>query len=111
MNPAAVQYVDPIVKKHLEVTYSIMVYQEQGMQLARDMAGFDHNEVDKLRKAISKKNDKLFAEVTNLFKTKAIARGVEEKAVDSVLNFLFCLAPCCQIYMNMLGWTSTLLCS
>ena len=87
-NPSAVHYVDPIVKKHLEVTYSIMVYQEQGMQLARDMAGFDHNEVDKLRKAISKKNDKLFAEVTDLFKQKSLARGVDEKAVDSVLNLM-----------------------
>ena len=88
MNPSAVHYVDPIVKKHLEVTYSIMVYQEQGMQLARDMAGFDHNEVDKLRKAISKKNDKLFAEVTDLFKQKSLARGVDEKAVDSVLSLM-----------------------
>jgi len=58
------------------------------MQLARDMAGFDHNEVDKLRKAISKKNDKLFAEVTTLFKKKAIDRGVEESSVDAVLNLM-----------------------
>ena len=87
-NPSAVKYDDPIIKKHLEVTYSIMVYQEQGMVLARDMAGFDHNEVDKLRKAISKKNDKLFAEVCDLFKKKSLARGVDEKAVDSVLNLM-----------------------
>jgi DNA polymerase-3 subunit alpha len=65
-----------------------MVYQEQGMQLARDMAGFDHNEVDKLRKAISKKNDKLFAEVTDLFKKKSLERGFDERVVDSVLNLM-----------------------
>jgi DNA polymerase III alpha subunit len=58
------------------------------MLLARDMAGFDHNEVDKLRKAISKKNDKLFAEVCDLFRKKSIARGIDEKAVDSVLNLM-----------------------
>jgi DNA polymerase III alpha subunit len=88
MNPSSVYYPDPIVKKHLEVTYSIMVYQEQGMQLARDMAGFDHNEVDKLRKAISKKNDKLFAEVTDLFKKKSLERGFDERVVDSVLSLM-----------------------
>jgi len=65
-----------------------MVYQEQGMVLARDMAGFDHNEVDKLRKAISKKNDKLFAEVCDLFRKKSLERGTSEKAVDSVLNLM-----------------------
>ena len=87
-NPDLVQYDDPITKKHLEVTYNIMVYQEQGMQLARDMAGFDHNEVDKLRKAISKKNDKLFAEVTELFRQKSLQRGVKESSVESVLSLM-----------------------
>jgi DNA polymerase-3 subunit alpha len=87
-NPSSVQYDDEIIKKHLGVTYSIMVYQEQGMVLARDMAGFDHNEVDKLRKAISKKNDKLFAEVCDLFRKKSLERNVSEKAVDSVLNLM-----------------------
>ena len=87
-NPSAVQYDDEIIKKHLGVTYSIMVYQEQGMVLARDMAGFDHNEVDKLRKAISKKNDKLFSEVCDLFRKKSLERNVSEKAVDSVLNLM-----------------------
>ncbi len=38
--------------------------------------------------------DKLFAEVTDLFKQKSLARGVDEKAVDSVLNLMSKFVGC-----------------
>jgi DNA polymerase-3 subunit alpha len=41
-----------------------------------------------LRKAISKKNDKLFAEVTELFRQKSLQRGVNESSVESVLSLM-----------------------
>jgi len=71
-NPQYVYYAHPIIKKHLEVTYGIMVYQEQAMFLARDMAGFTWAEVDKLRKAISKKSGKDFDDICALFQKTTI---------------------------------------
>ena len=87
-NPELVKYAHPIIEKHLAVTFGIMVYQEQAMFLARDMANFTWQEVDKLRKAISKKSGKDFDDACNLFKTKALANGIEEKVVDEVLALM-----------------------
>ena len=87
-NPELVRYAHPIIEKHLSVTYGIMVYQEQAMFLARDMAGFSWSEVDKLRKAISKKSGKDFDEICGLFKTKSLANGISEVVVDEVLALM-----------------------
>ena len=87
-NPESVHYDHPVIKQHLGVTYGIMVYQEQAMKMARDMAGFTWTEVDKLRKAISKKSGKDFDDACNLFKTKSITKGVNETIVDSVLQLM-----------------------
>ena len=86
--PEEVRYAHPLIKKNLSVTYGIMVYQEQAMFLARDMAGFDWNEVDKLRKAISKKSGKDFDEACNLFREKSIKRGIPAAAVNEVLGLM-----------------------
>ena len=87
-NPDSVRYAHPLIEKHLGVTYGIMVYQEQAMFLARDMAGFDWGEVDKLRKAISKKSGKDFDAACNLFKEKSLARGIPESSVNEVLSLM-----------------------
>lgn len=87
-NPGSVKYAHPIIEKHLSVTYGIMVYQEQAMFLARDMANFTWQEVDKLRKAISKKSGKDFDDACNLFKTKALGNNFEESVVDEVLTLM-----------------------
>ena len=86
--PNDIKFAHPIIEKHLSVTYGIMVYQEQAMEMARDMAGFNWLEVDKLRKAISKKSGKDFDDACNLFRTKAIQREIPEKAVDEVLSLM-----------------------
>ncbi len=54
-----VKYIHPKLKLILEKTYGIPVYQEQIMQIAKDMAGFTLAEADVLRKAIGKKIRKL----------------------------------------------------
>ena len=87
-NPESVKYAHPIIKKHLEVTYGIMVYQEQAMFLARDMAGFTWAEVDKLRKAISKKSGKDFDDVCALFKKKSSEAGISANVIDEVLALM-----------------------
>lgn len=51
-----IRYPHEDLKGILEVTYGIMVYQEQVMQVASKMAGYTLNEADILRRAISKKD-------------------------------------------------------
>jgi DNA polymerase-3 subunit alpha len=87
-HPETIVYAHPIIEKHLSVTYGIMVYQEQAMFLARDMASFTWQQVDKLRKAISKKSGKDFDEACNLFATKSAENGISKEVIDEVLALM-----------------------
>ena len=49
------EYIHPKLKKILEPTYGVIIYQEQVMQIAQALAGFSAGEADILRKAIGKK--------------------------------------------------------
>ncbi len=50
-----VEYPHPATEKFLANTYGIIVYQEQVMQVAQEIAGYDMADADKLRKAMGKK--------------------------------------------------------
>ena len=60
-DPATVRYVDERLRPITEPTYGIAVYQEQLMQIARDIAGFPGPKADTLRRAIGKKQRDLMA--------------------------------------------------
>jgi DNA polymerase-3 subunit alpha len=87
-NPNSVKYSHPIIKDVLGVTYGIPVYQEQAMELGRKMAGFNHNDVDKLRKAVSKKMPKEFAEICDKFWKGADKNKIPHAAIEEVLERL-----------------------
>ncbi len=76
-------YLHPKLKPILEKTYGVAVYQEQLMQIARDLAGFSMSEADILRKAVGKKIKKLLDEqheklVTGMVKND-ISKPIAEK--------------------------------
>ena len=54
-DPSSVQYLSPILEKSLDVTYGCMVYQEQVMQIVRDVAGYSLGRSDMVRRAMAKK--------------------------------------------------------
>jgi len=54
-HPEAIAYLHPLLKPILDVTYGCMVYQEQVMQIFRDLAGFSMGRSDLVRRAMSKK--------------------------------------------------------
>jgi DNA polymerase-3 subunit alpha len=60
-DPATVRYVDDRLRPITEPTHGIAVYQEQLMQIARDIAGFPGPKADTLRRAIGKKQRDLMA--------------------------------------------------
>ena len=53
------EYIHPSLKKILEPTYGIIIYQEQVMQIAQTLAGFSAGEADILRRAMGKKKKEL----------------------------------------------------
>ena len=55
-DPSLVRYDHPLLEPILNVTYGCMVYQEQVIQIVRDLAGFSMGQSDLIRRAMSKKN-------------------------------------------------------
>ncbi|MBF7095919.1 DNA polymerase III subunit alpha [Alkalibacter mobilis] len=54
-SPESITYVHEILRNILDVTYGCMVYQEQVMQIVRDVAGYSMGRSDLVRRAMSKK--------------------------------------------------------
>ncbi len=75
---------EPILKN----TYGIMIYQEQLMQMARDVAGFTMPEADTLRKAVGKKIKKLMAEQKEKFIKGATANTGSKKLGESLWELI-----------------------
>jgi DNA polymerase-3 subunit alpha len=70
-----VGYPHPATKPFLESTFGIITYQEQVMQLARDMAGYSASEADDLRKAMGKKIKSVMDAQKEKFVAGCIAQG------------------------------------
>jgi len=66
-NPASVRYPDPRLRPITEETHGCVIYQEQLMAIAREMAGFSGAEADDLRKAVGKKKRDLMATMKDKF--------------------------------------------
>lgn len=81
-----VTYAHPLVENALKSTYGIMLYQEEVMQLAKDMSGFTGGQADTLRKAIGKKIPKLMAEMRTLFVDGAVKNGVDKQFAEELFS-------------------------
>ena len=55
-HPESIEYTDPSLTNILEVTYGCMVYQEQVMQIVRDLGGYSLGRSDLVRRAMAKKD-------------------------------------------------------
>ena len=66
-NPDKVVYLDERLRPILEMTYGCMVYQEQVMQIAREIAGYSYGRADILRRIMSKKKAKAMEEQKKVF--------------------------------------------
>jgi DNA polymerase-3 subunit alpha len=76
-----ITYPHPSMKNALESTYGILVYQEQVMQISKEVCGFTGGEADTLRKAIGKKKADLMAKM----KDKMIEGGQKHSGIDRAL--------------------------
>ena len=66
-DPSSVRYADPRLRPITETTYGCVIYQEQLMEIAKQMAGFSPAEADDLRKAVGKKKRDLMATMKEKF--------------------------------------------
>ncbi len=83
-----VEYLHPTLEPILKNTYGVAVYQEQLMQIARDLAGFTLGEADVLRKAVGKKIKELVAEQREKFIEGCVKTGVGKKIGEQVFAFI-----------------------
>lgn len=72
-----IEYLHEKLKPILKKTQGICIYQEQLMQIARDLAGFTLGEADILRKAVGKKIENLLKKQEEKF-----IKGVENNGID-----------------------------
>jgi DNA polymerase-3 subunit alpha len=81
-NPELVKYKDPRLKMFTEDTYSVILYQEQSMQIAKEIAGFTGPQADDLRKAIGKKDRQKMAGMKPLFFEGAQKTGTAPDVIE-----------------------------
>jgi len=72
-------YLHPLLEPILSPTYGCLVYQEQAIRIATDLAGFSPEVADDLRKAIGKKKPELMAKL----KTKFVCGCQEHSRINS----------------------------
>ena len=93
-----IQYTSPELEPILKNTYGCIVYQEQVMQIVRDLAGYSLGRSDLVRRAMSKKKTKVMAEERKNFVygiegevsgclTKGIPAKTAEKIFDEMTDF------------------------
>jgi DNA polymerase-3 subunit alpha len=75
---AMAEYDHPRVEPALTPTFGVLVFQEQIMQVCRDLAGFTMIEADHVRKAMGKKDRVKMAEYRELFVAGAVKSGMHE---------------------------------
>ena len=97
-NPQNIKYVDDALAPILDVTYCCLVYQEQVMQIVRDLGGYSYGRSDLVRRAMSKKKMDVMLEEKEYFihgKTDeegnveiagCVRNGIPEHAAEEIFN-------------------------
>lgn len=95
-NPSLVKYKHPMLEHILDVTYGCIVYQEQVMQIVRELGGYSLGRADLVRRAMSKKKADVMKQERQNFiygvdedgthVDGAVARGVDEKTAAAIFD-------------------------
>ncbi len=81
-----IAYVHPLMENALKNTYGVIVYQEQVMQLSKDMAGFTGGQADTLRKAIGKKIADLMEKMKTVFIEGCIKNNISKQIAEQTFE-------------------------
>ncbi len=87
-NPSAVTYPHPKLKKILERTFGLLIYQDDVMLTAMTLAGYDAEEADKFRKAMGKKIKELMQQQKEKFISGCIKNGLSEIKAREIWGYI-----------------------
>ena len=82
----AIRKLHPLIDDVLAPTYGVLVYQEQVMQIAQQLAGYSLGGADLLRRAMGKKKAEEMEKQLKAFIDGALARGVSEEQSTAIFN-------------------------
>lgn len=83
-----VRYIVPQMKDILSNTYGILVYQEQIMQLAQQLAGYTLGEADMMRRAMGKKKREEMALHEEKFVEGAVGRNIKREKAEEIFKLM-----------------------
>ena len=83
---ASIVYECPQLEPILAPTYGCIVYQEQVMQIVRDLAGYTWGRSDLVRRAMSKKKHDVMEKERQHFVTGCAANGISEQAANDIFD-------------------------
>jgi DNA polymerase-3 subunit alpha len=83
-----IRYEHPRLKGILEETYGVIVYQEQVMRIASELAGFSLGRADLLRRAMGKKKHEVMAEQREAFVKGCLERGVAKAPAEKIFDLM-----------------------
>jgi DNA polymerase III subunit alpha len=87
-DPDSIRYADPRLRPITESTYGCVIYQEQLMEIAKQMAGFSPAEADDLRKAVGKKKRDLMATMKEKFLEGMAASNTDARVAKDLWSLM-----------------------
>src|SRR4051812_35899563 len=87
-DPESIRYPDPRLRPITETTYGCVIYQEQLMEIAKQMAGFSPAEADDLRKAVGKKKRDLMATMKEKFLEGMAASNTDARVAKDLWSLM-----------------------
>jgi DNA polymerase-3 subunit alpha len=84
----AIGYATPQLEKILKVTYGCIVYQEQVMQICRELAGYSYARADLVRRAMSKKKEDVMRAERANFKDGCAKHGIAADTADEIFDVM-----------------------
>jgi DNA polymerase III subunit alpha len=87
-DPSTVRYADPRLRPITQSTYGCVIYQEQLMEIAKQMAGFSGAQADDLRKAVGKKKRDLMAQMKDKFTAGLAESGTDRRVGQDLWSLM-----------------------
>jgi DNA polymerase III subunit alpha len=88
MGRTPITYPHPSLEKYLKETYGVIVYQEQVMQVAQEVAGYSLGRADLLRRAMGKKKKDVLEKEEAPFIEGAVKRGYSKEKAKEIFEIL-----------------------